>query len=687
MATFETQVEALTGISIDGSSNPTQTELSSFLVDGVKEVVNRMIEVRPAELSKFTNTTNSASYVDKIGKILSVVREHDSTTILRKCTAIDPGDRYEATDSDSLLYRSKTNPGFYELDGAIYTVPTAGSGNNDIIVTQVHYDTGLVYSDTYGASNSSIVSFPSDYEYLVAIYAAIRSLQAALATKSVPSVPVSQPLPVLNITATDPTAISLTTVNYNPVIASTSTVLSSLTAPTYTKPTTALTPVPSLTSVTFTSIDSALDANASVFSTATMGTASTYTGSVPTYTKPTLVLGSAPTISNLNITAVPPDVPTMGSSSVTINGTAPTYTAPSIDASGGELVDLRGDDSQIDFNDWFNIVGDYIETQEDVELAQAQIGKISTYIQAYGQAMQSQLHAFNQANVLFQANLQKDLKDADFDNEEDARKLQKFSAEVAGYQAEVNTQVQEYQQNLAGDIQVWQAERTTDLQKYNTDVQNEVNEFNKENVAYQSAIQESVQELQVANQVNLAKAQADLQLAMANEDRDQQRQLQNGVNDMKAIVDDNSRKIASWQGERQTDIQKYSADIQNELNEYNKENTSFQYEVQKAISDAQATNQVALQNGVREAQDAIENNNAQVSRFQSMAQHYSTQVNEDVQKYTVQVQALSADIAASVAEHGAELQGTQAEYLWLQDQYTKLKLEYDQAFAITAPTE
>jgi len=79
LATFETQVEALTGISIDGSSNPTQTELSSFLVDGVKDVVNKMIVARPAELNKFTNTTNSTSYVDKIGTILSVVREHDST--------------------------------------------------------------------------------------------------------------------------------------------------------------------------------------------------------------------------------------------------------------------------------------------------------------------------------------------------------------------------------------------------------------------------------------------------------------------------------------------------------------------------------------------------------------------------------------------------------------------------------
>ena len=49
MATFETQVEALTGISIDGSSSPTQTELSVFLQDGVKDVIHRMIEVKPGE--------------------------------------------------------------------------------------------------------------------------------------------------------------------------------------------------------------------------------------------------------------------------------------------------------------------------------------------------------------------------------------------------------------------------------------------------------------------------------------------------------------------------------------------------------------------------------------------------------------------------------------------------------------
>ena len=91
--TFETQVEALTGIAIDGSSSPTQTELSQFLANGVIDVVNKMIQARPAELSKFTATSNGTGSIVKTGQILSVVREHDSTTILRKCTPISPGDR------------------------------------------------------------------------------------------------------------------------------------------------------------------------------------------------------------------------------------------------------------------------------------------------------------------------------------------------------------------------------------------------------------------------------------------------------------------------------------------------------------------------------------------------------------------------------------------------------------------
>ena len=353
MATFEEQVQALTGISIDGSSNPTQTELSLFLVDGVKDVIHRMIRVKPEELVRFTSTTNSTSSIAQVGKIFTVVREHDSTTILRKCKRISAGDRYDATDVDSLKYRSKYNPGFYELNGSIFTVPEAGSGNNDIVVTQIFYDTGVAYGDEVPDN------FPESYAYLVALYAGIKSLQNAL---------------------------------------------------------------------------------------------------------------SAVDISSFILTAVPPDVPTLSESSVTITGTAPTYTAPSLDASSDQITEMEAGtigSAQTDTEQWFDVAGDFIETEEDAELAAAQLQKISAYLQAYSAAMQNNLNIFNDANVEYQAILQKDIKNADFDNQEEARLLQKYGAEVQEYQAEVVAEVQTYQQEVAekSTEYQWQTARLQDLKQ------------------------------------------------------------------------------------------------------------------------------------------------------------------------------------------------------------------------------
>ena len=55
MANFEAQVNGLTGLGIDGTStNPGQTELSQFLNDGVIDVTNRIIRLRPQEIDNFT---------------------------------------------------------------------------------------------------------------------------------------------------------------------------------------------------------------------------------------------------------------------------------------------------------------------------------------------------------------------------------------------------------------------------------------------------------------------------------------------------------------------------------------------------------------------------------------------------------------------------------------------------------
>ena len=173
MPDFKTQITGLTDITIDGTSSPTQDEVSQFLVDGTAEVANRITSIQPAELVKFTtsteNTDGSGTLVT--GKVYSVVREHDSTTILRKCDIIDADLRYDATDPDSLNFRSKYNPGYYVLDGKIHTVPASGGSDNSSWVTQTYYATNT------GHTSTSIENFPNEYVYLVVLYASMKTLQ------------------------------------------------------------------------------------------------------------------------------------------------------------------------------------------------------------------------------------------------------------------------------------------------------------------------------------------------------------------------------------------------------------------------------------------------------------------------------------------------------------------------------
>ena len=140
----------------------------------------------------------------------------------------------------------------------------------------------------------------------------------------------------------------------------------------------------------------------------------------------------ATTISDFSITAAPPDVPTLSENSVTITGTAPTYTKPT----------QTFDTAQFET---------FLETNEDTELAQVQMARLQHELGEFQADIQNELNEFNKENVEYQAILQKNIKDADFDNQEDARKIQKYSAEVQEYQADVGRQVQEYTQNLQAD--------------------------------------------------------------------------------------------------------------------------------------------------------------------------------------------------------------------------------------------
>ena len=165
--------------------------------------------------------------------------------------------------------------------------------------------------------------------------------------------------------------------------------------------------------------------------------------------------------------AGPPDPPSLSDTSISFSATAPVYTSPTVAGETEELTatlsnDATADNNKVDFSDWFEVVGDFIQTEEDIELAGSQLQKISTYLNAYSQAMQNKLNIFNDANVEYQAELQKAIQNAQLASTDDAQKIQKYQAGIQDYSAQVNKAIQE---------------RNSDIQNFNAKLQKQVTDY------------------------------------------------------------------------------------------------------------------------------------------------------------------------------------------------------------------
>ena len=180
MQSFEAQVEALTSLSIDGSSAPTQTELSDFLSDGAIDVINSM-PMRLKYLCATEDTFNSAAVgseaeVLKSGNVLSVTREGEP------CREIPANQATRASDNSGIAsshmeVATATDPVFYIYNGKINALPSSGACK----YLEINRP-GVSY--THDSMDDSVASFPLEYEYLVPLYASVKALQNAMAAKS-----------------------------------------------------------------------------------------------------------------------------------------------------------------------------------------------------------------------------------------------------------------------------------------------------------------------------------------------------------------------------------------------------------------------------------------------------------------------------------------------------------------------
>ena len=180
-----------------------------------------------------------------------------------------------------------------------------------------------------------------------------------------------------------------------------------------------------------------------------------------------LILVDAPTIDWTGIPSVPA-APSVSAASFTVSSALPTYTSPTV---GGatesltatmETATIGNSTDILDFSKWFSVFGQYIENDEDVELARSQAEKISAYLNSYSQALQDSVAEFNQESAKYNADLQTHVEGARLVDANESRKVALYQASIASYQAQVNAIVSE---NM-GQVQTAAAHVAQILSKY-----------------------------------------------------------------------------------------------------------------------------------------------------------------------------------------------------------------------------
>ena len=222
---------------------------------------------------------------------------------------------------------------------------------------------------------------------------------------------------------------------------------------------------------------------------------------------------------------------------------------------------MSSGDSQVDFGDWWEKWGDFIEDNDDPELAGAHGGKVGAFISAYQAAvgnklnvyntsLQSNLNQFNSDIQAYQAELAVVVGEVQIEKQaEHAANLQQYQAEVATYQAEVAAEVQEYGQKLT---------------RFNAEMQDATQTFQSNSALFQADMQKL-----------LAEYQSDVQMAIRNADHQAQQELEKKTRDMEALIQDYTlglqnyqAKIAKYQADAAISLQLYQADIQRKGVEY-----------------------------------------------------------------------------------------------------------------------
>jgi len=522
MATFQVRVEDLIG-----SVGDTQ-----LITDSLTDSAAEIISVLPKECLWVVSTSSGDVTAVKLNiekcLILSVIRENGTDGEYEDCKPVPLSYFRRVQDVNSMWHPSTSEPVYVLKNSHVFVYPAPGVSPNAF---QVDYVTNP--SVAFGAS--SITGFPDEYEYVVVVGATMKCLQRIMVNN------------IASITAVPPDVPALPAISY-----ANASVGDAITA-------------------AVDSIVVAQDSIAAAQDSITVAQDSITVG-------PTDAAG-------VTDTEAPQDAAGVSDSDAPSDaaGSGAAYTKPVVqDSTGasGSLTSLltggvAGDATdQLQFDTWWELLGDMIEDDEDIELANAQVSKIRTYISAFQAEVQN-------ASAAMQATI------------EDAR--QSTQASIA----------------TAGD-----ATRAS--------IANAANDVSTNNASMSSLTQASI-----------ANASNDVSTNNASMSSLTQASVANASNDVNASIAKMRESTGAATAKMQQSTSAATSKMQQSTSAAT---TKMQLSTQASIEKMRQSTSVNVQNASQTLEATMQDYRMTLNRFSEEVKEYSAEVAKELQEQTLKFQ-------------------------------------------------
>ena len=220
-------------------------------------------------------------------------------------------------------------------------------------------------------------------------------------------------------------------------------------------------------------------------------------------------VGDGVSVAQDSITVAPENASATGSTGSEASAyTRPTVTGSESTAANNTLTLMKAGAianaaNQIDFDSFFDVLADFIETEEDSELATSQIGKIRTYIEAFNaevnSARNSMQATIEDARLLTQASIatagdatQASIANASNDVNASISKMRESTgAAIAKMSQSTNVNISNAAKTLESSIQDYSLEVSkfgTDIQRYTSEVNTAINEYSSDIQKYTAQV-------------------------------------------------------------------------------------------------------------------------------------------------------------------------------------------------------